>query len=223
MRKPALSLHWRASLLGGVGASAVLLALLNQPRYGLPVPAQLNSIPFQVAIMSGERQAAQEAAQDAQTKVIEAPMEDPLALTAQSQDIASQLPDAVQAASEPNLMEQGAAQQDEVLPPAKISMPGGVLLSEDAAVAEKSGPDPLAIGKKQVYIRLFVNFEGKVMRGGIVRSGSDSFHDAILLKIVKSRIYQISNAMPSSVRDSAGNSTWQVDLVLDYDNESILP
>ena len=213
----------QASVLGAVSASFLLWGLLNHARTGLPLPAELNAMPFQVAMISGEKQAELEVEENLEVVTTETLQIDEAALMIQSQEVASQLPQAVQEASSPNLIQQGEARKDDVIPPAQVSMPGGIMESENAAISKDAGPDPLKIGTNQVYIRLFVNFEGKAVRGGIVRAGRDPFQDAILLRIVKSRIYKVSAALPSMEKDTDGSPTWQVDLVLDYGNDLILP
>ena len=175
--------------------------------------------------MSGEKRAAQEAPQDAQQvteQTIDATSNSAAEIKVQENN--SQLPDAIAAAPyAESSLEKTHAQQDDVIPPAVIRMPGGTLAAQDAQVKTGSSVDPLAIGNRQVYIRLFVNEKGIPVRGGIVRAGPESFRDALLLKVAKSRVYETSRLLPAADVSGSGEPMWQVDLVLEYDSASVLP
>lgn len=216
----------QALLLGGVTASAMLFALLwSYKGAGLPSPAKLVPSQFQVAVMAGEKRAAQDAPEDAQ-QVTEQTIDSTSSSAAEIkvQENNSQLPEAVAAAPfAESSLEKADMQQDEVIPPAVIRMPGGTLASEDIPVKGGSSTDPLAIGNRQVYIRLFVNEKGIPVRGGIVRSGPEPYRDALLLKVAKSRVYETSRLLPAADLSGSGEPQWQVDLVLEYDSASVLP
>jgi hypothetical protein len=96
-------------------------------------------------------------------------------------------------------------------------MPGGRLAAEDAPVGDMK--DPFEVGPKQVYLRLYVNAQGRVVRGGIVRGGSDPARDNMILRAMVSRTYSTQNL----VRVDGGEPQWQMDLVLDYGTNEFLP
>jgi hypothetical protein len=218
-RRPGLLAAWRQHLLGAVVASGVLAGLLflRAPE-GMPVPPSLTTARFQVAVLQGPRQAEQSAPADAENKVdavkpAPAPKSTNTVAVAQR---STSLPKAVKAAQDADPGTEVASPVD-VMPPARVSMPGGKLAVEDAPEGDQ--PDPFAIGPKQVYIRLFVDANGHVDHGGIVREGSDPIRDAIILKSMFSRTYSTKN-LP---RVGGPDQLWQLDMVINYSGNEFLP
>lgn len=210
------SLPLRAQALGAVAASMLLTALLYAGRQaGEPAPPSLNAARFSVAMLAGPKQAAQEAPRNAdQVAISVAPSVEPANQVVTAERPTS-LPQAVAAAQDASVGPE-AAQADEVIPPARVSMPGGRLMAMDVSLGEQ--PDPFATGPRQVYLRLFVDESGKVVRGGIARPGTEPLRDALILKAMTSRAYATSNL---KIRGADG--LWQLDLVIDYGTNEFLP
>lgn len=208
----------RASLVSGAMVATLLTAAILHAwqRPGEPVPPSLNAARFTVAVLSGPKQAAQEAPSNA-AQVVTAVEQTPVDAAAQvvTAERENSLPEAVAAAVEsapgPEVL-----QQDEVIPPARVSMPGGRLMAEDAGLGNQ--PDPFAVGPQQVYLRLFVDNTGKVVRGGIARAGTEPLRDALILKAMTSRRYA-----PDGLRIKSPDGLWQLDLVIDYGSNEFLP
>lgn len=210
---------WRQHLLGAVTASAVLAALLMwHPKLGEKVLPSLSTTRFQVAVLAGPKQAEQQAPADAAQKVEDVtPAPQPQAAnTAAVAERQNSLPKAVKSAQDSDPGPE-VAKPAEVIPPAQVSMPGGRLAAEDAPVGDMK--DPFEVGPKQVYLRLYVNAQGRVVRGGIVRGGSDPARDNMILRAMVSRTYSTQNL----VRVDGGEPQWQMDLVLDYGTNEFLP
>lgn len=225
MRMPSHTnklLRWtpagQAKSAGALVATLLTVGLLHAWRSaGEPVPPSLSNTRFSVAILSGAKQAAQQAPQNADT-VAEAVIAAPEAALAPvvTAERPTSLPEAVKAAQDaapgPETVE-----ADEVIPPARVSMPGGRLMAVDASTGEV--PDPFAMGPRQVYLRLYVNQAGKVTRGSIVRSGAEPMRDALILKAMQSRTF----ATDRLIRIESGEPMWQLDLVIDYGTNEFLP
>jgi len=209
---------WRQHGAGAVVATAVLAALLVlHPPAGEKVVPNLSTARFAVAVLAGPKQAEQAAPADADQKVpAVAPTPEPKSNTAAVAERKNSLPDAVAAAQESTPGSE-VAKPAEVIPPAQVSMPGGQLMAEDAPAGEHS--DPFVVGPRQVYLRLFVNEKGKVVRGGIVRSGGEPMRDAFILKAISSRLYATKNLM----RIEGSEPVWQMDLVIDYGTNEMVP
>lgn len=218
-RPAGLRASWRQHLLGALAASGVLGGLLYfRAPEGMPVPPSLSTARFEVAVLQGPKQAEQVAPADAENKVEDvkpAPAPKSTNTVAVAQRSTS-LPKAVAAAQDADPGTEVAKPVD-VMPPARVSMPGGKLAVEDAP--EGNQPDPFAIGPKQVYIRLFVDATGHVQHGGIVREGSDPIRDAIILKSMFSRSYTTQN-LP---RAGGADGLWQLDMVINYSGNEFLP
>ena len=225
-RNPRARAELQALIGGAVVASAALFGLLwTSSGAGLPTPAKMVKAQFSVAILSGSKQAEQRAAQDVQETTDQAlTLEQSAAAEVKILEQESQLPDAVAASPHAEPTKDAAnLEEEKIIAPALISMPGGTLSSHDIDAGDASAPDPFAIAARQVYMRLFVDANGVVVRGGIIRSGPEPWRDALFLKAAKSRIYQTSRLLPGISRGERQEPTWQVDLVLDYDSASVLP
>lgn len=213
------SFPWRQHMAGVVVASTVLAALLTwHPKKGDPVIPQLSTVRFQVAVLAGPKQAEQQAPADAAEKVPDvkpapAPAEVNTVAVAQRQN---SLPKAVKAAQDSTPGTE-VAKPDAVIPPAQVSMPGGHLAVDDAPAGEEK--DPLSVGARQVFIRLFVNAQGRVIRGGIVRDGNDPMRDAMILRAMYSRTFDPQRL----VKVPGGEPVWQLDLTIDYGTNDTLP
>ena len=167
--------------------------------------------------MAGAKQAAQEAPDNAENTapaVIAAPQV--TAAQAVTADRPTSLPEAVKAAPDSKPTAQTPS-QEQVLPPAQVSMPGGQLAAEDAPEGELM--DPFHVGRRQVYIRLLVDPTGKVIRGAIVRGGAEPMRDAIILKAMMSRSF----VRASGGFKVEGSDLRQFDMVLDYGAQDYLP
>lgn len=203
--------------LTAVGLLAVLLARWQVA--GTPVPPALSTARFSVAILAGPKQAAQTAPENTD-QVAEAvtttpePISEPV--VAAERD--TSLPEAVQAAQQSTPSEASVTQPVEVLPPAEVSMPGGQLMAQDATIGNSTA-DPFALTERQVFIRLLVNAQGKVVRFGIIRGGGDPMRDSLILKAMRSRTY----ATDKLIRIEGSEPLWQLDMVLDYGNNDFLP
>lgn len=207
-----------ANALGGVVATLLTAALLRtwHPS-GEPVPPSLHTARFSVAILSGPKQSAQEAPANTE-KTAAAVIATPSASSNQlvTAERETSLPKAVAAAQESAAGASSVVPQ-EVIPPARVSMPGGRLVAEDVGLGD--APDPFAIGARQVFIRILVGADGAVKRGGIVRSGSDPMRDTLILRAMMSRTYTTTNL----IRNEGKEPQWQLDLVIDYGTNEFLP
>lgn len=214
---PPISPSARAILAGGVSATLLLTAVLHSwSTPGPQVPPSLSNTRFTVAVMSGPKQAAQAAPENAdQTAPDVATAPPQTASAAITAERPTSLPKAVQAAQDAVPGE--AAEKEEVLPPARVAMPGGKLAVEDASMGG-GAPGPFAMGPRQVFIRIFIDADGRVLRGGIVRSGGEPLRDQLILKAMMTRSYT-----PDRALRVAGSSTLQIDLVLDYGTQEMLP
>lgn len=203
------------SLLAASGVLATLGASWHSA--GTPTPPTLSTAKFTVAILAGPKQAAQSAPDNTEsTAEAVAPAEVKTEAPPVTTKRDTSLPDAVQAAQQaapgPEVVK-----PVEVLPPAKVSMPGGQLMAEDAPAGDRA-PDPFALNKGEVFIRLLVNEQGKVVRFGLIRSGGDPMRDSLILKAMRSRTYD-----PKELRIRLEDKVWQLDLVIPYGNNDFLP
>lgn len=203
---------------GALVATATLAGLLHGwQRAGEPALPSLSAARFTVAVLAGPKQAAQTAPENATKReeaVITTSRADPNQLVTAERE--TSLPAAVEAAQDSSVGDE-TVRQEEVIPPARVSMPGGRLVVEDVGLGDL--PDPLAIGARQVYLRIYVDADGKVVRGGIVRPGTEPLRDALILKAMMSRTYATSKLL----QVPGGEPLWQLDLVLDYGSSEFLP
>lgn len=221
LRMPA-SNTWsqvKGVLVGAAAASlalAVLLASWHKP--GEPSPPSLKDTRFSVAVLQGPKQSTQEAPADVEQTAPEVEIAAPDVKTNEVAvaDRETSLPEAVTAAQESSVGPE-AAKQEEVIPPAQVSMPGGRLVAEDAPIGE--APDPFSVGPNQVYLRILVDETGKPFRGGIVRQGSEPMRDTLILKAMMSRKYSPEKL----IRAPGEEKVWQVDLVIDYGTDEFIP
>lgn len=225
LRSPVWSnraLYLQSYGLGAVTAAASLAILLTTWKaVGEPVPPSLNEVRFSVAVLAGAKQAAQTAPENVDqvaesTAVAPEPVSAPVVVAKRE----TSLPEAVAAAQTTAPSPVEVKKEAEVVPPAKVSMPGGKLMAEDAPMGD-GAEDPFSIKPRQVYIRLLVNDAGQVVRAGVVRSGGDNFRDAMILKAMKSRKYNIAE-VKTKVREN-GQLLWQLEMVLDYGTNDFLP
>lgn len=209
----------RINAFSAITATSVLAAmLLVKLPHGEPVPPSLSTERFAVAVMAGEKQAAQEAPADApKTEQDVTPTQEPINADVAVTDRPNSLPNAVASAQDtaPSSELHAPAQ---VIPPAVVSMPGGKLMANDEPMGSVDN-DPFKIGPHQVYLRVFVNDKGKVTRSYIIRSGGEPLRDALILKAISSRTYSTK----SLLRIDGGEPLWQLDLVLDYGTSEVLP
>lgn len=210
-----ISICTAASALG-------LIAMTWVKSVGEPSPPALSATRFTVAVLSGPKQAAQVAPENtsdtAESVIVpETPADTTPVVEAQRE---TSLPDAVKAAPDAKPTVE-AATPVEVIPPARVSMPGGRLSAEDAPVGDSR--DPFAVGPAQVYIRLLLGSDGRVVRGGIVRSGREPMRDLLIYKAIASRTFDVKSLPPGAVRIPGEEARWQLDLVIDYGTNEILP
>lgn len=214
----SMPLEARANALGALAATVLTSALLRTwHQAGEPVPPSMHSARFSVAILAGPKQSAQEAPANTEKTadaVIATPSANPNQMVTAERE--TSLPEAVAAAQESAAGEPSVV-PEEVIPPARVSMPGGRLVAEDVGLGD--APDPFAIGARQVFIRILVGADGSVKRGGIVRSGSDPMRDALILRAMMSRTYTTANLL----RVAGQEPQWQLDLVIDYGSNEFLP
>lgn len=211
---PAVVAHTLGTLVA-TGLTAALLRTWHPS--GEPIPPSLHTARFSVAILSGPKQSAQEAPANTERTaeaVIATPSAQPNHMVTAERE--TSLPNAVESAQESAAGESAVVPQ-EVIPPARVSMPGGRLVAEDIGLGE--APDPFALGARQVFIRVLVGADGSVKRGGIVRSGSDPMRDTLILRAMMSRTYSTANLM----RIEGKEPQWQLDLVIDYGSNEYLP
>lgn len=208
----------QANLLGfGVSSIVTAAILLSWGQPGQLVPAELRATTFSVAVLQGPKQDAQEAPQGAEKLADAVSLETSKTPQVVAADRDSSLPEAIEASSQTGEVAPAGAQPEEVIPPAQVSMPGGRLQVNDAPQGEQA--DPFAIGPSQVFIRLWVDKSGTVVRGGIVRNGKDPFRDAFILKAMMTRRY----ATDKLLKIQGAEPLWQLDMVLDYGNSDFLP
>lgn len=211
----------RARVMGATAAALTVagIGLTFLKVVGEPSPPALSVSRFSVAVLAGPRQAEQNAPENVENTadtVVTAPTDTNKVVEA---DRSSSLPEAVAATvdAQPSV---AAPKPAEVIPPAQVSMPGGKLAATDAP--RGSELDPFAIGPSQVYIRLLVNESGKVVRGGIVRSGREPLRDTLIYKAMSSRTFD-PKSMQNPIRMPGDEPLWQVDLVIDYTTNDFLP
>lgn len=211
----------RAYGSGALGAALVLTAALwSWTTPGERIPPSLSQARFSVAVLSGMKQAAQTAPANAD-QVVEAtetaptpPKDAPVAVAERP----TSLPEAKKAAQSAAPQPETVAPPVEVLPPARVSMPGGKLMAEEAPLGD-GVQDPFAIRPRQVFLRMQVDSQGKVTRSGIVRSGGEPMRDSLILKAMASRTYSVEQLM----RVPGATDTWQIDMVIDYGTNDFLP
>lgn len=202
-----------------LGCAIVAYLVLMRQSSGLPTPARVEQVPFQVAMLVGARQSQTvEAPVQAATEIQVSPSQQATAV--EQEESTSALPKAVAAAADATpAIEAHPEVKEEVIPPARIAMPGGRLSEVEAPAGGGTEPDPFAVGPRQVYLRFFVNEQGRVVRGGIIRGGAEPLRDQFILKAMLSRTYKPQQFLKIPGHDNL----WQVDLVLDYGNEEALP
>lgn len=215
-------IYLQSYALGAVVASVSLALLLNSwNSVGEPIPPSLNEMRFSVAVLAGPKQAAQTAPENVD-KVVESTVvtPEPVSAPVVVAERKTSLPEAVAAAQTTAPAKVEVTKEAEVIPPAKVSMPGGKLMAEDAPIGD-GAEDPFSIKPRQVYIRLLVDETGQVIRAGVVRSGGDNFRDSIILKAMKSRKYNTSS-IKLKVQEN-GQQMWQLEMVIDYGTNDFLP
>lgn len=189
---------------------------------GEPAPPALSTTQFSVAVLSGPKQAEQAAPDNvdvtAEEVVVEPEPKAPAPVVVAERSTA--LPDAVKATpdAKPSIE---IAKPVEVIPPARVSMPGGRLSAEDAPVGDTK--DPFAIGPTQVFIRLHIGEDGRVVRSGIVRNGREPMRDLLMYKAMASRTFDVKALPPGAIRLPGEVALWQLDMVLDYGTNEFLP
>ena len=217
----AVGIFARAYGIGLGGAALVLTAALwTWTTPGERIPPSLSQARFSVAVLSGPKQAAQTAPENA-AQVVDAtvtaptpPKDAPVAVA----DRKTSLPEAKKAAQTAAAKPETVAPPVEVLPPAQVSMPGGKLMAQDAPLGD-GVQDPFAIRPRQVFVRMLVDKTGKVTRSGIVRSGGEPMRDSLILKAMSSRTYSTEKLL----RVPGATDTWQIDMVIDYGTNDFLP
>lgn len=205
---------------GGLAALSVFGALLAfRPTPGELVPPAVSTARFSVAVLSGAKQAAQTAPENA-AEVVEdvKPVVEPVNAPVAVAERETSLPEAVAATNTTSAAAPEVAKPVEVIPPARVAMPGGKLMAEDAPLGD-GNLDPFEVRPRQVYLRLLVDATGKVTRGGVVRSGGDSLRDNLILKAMRSRTYSTASLMKVPGPEPA----WQLDMVIDYGTNDFLP
>jgi hypothetical protein len=212
----------RRARIFGIAAAALTMAGISLTwlhKVGEPSPPAMSITRFSVAILAGSKQAAQTAPKNVEStaeQVVVTPTPSNTQIVEAQRSTA--LPDAV--AATPDAMPSAeVAKPVEVIPPARVAMPGGRLSTEDAPVGD--APDPFAVGPAQVYIRLLVDENGRVVRGGIVRGGRDPVQDVLIYKSMASRQYEKSKFNMKLVQ--GGQSVWQLDLVINYGTQEFIP
>lgn len=211
----------RARFLGAAASLLVLAGICFSwvKSVGEPSPPALSTTRFSVAVLSGLKQAAQVAPETVDSTaeaVVVAP--EPVSAPVVEAERSTSLPDAVVATPDAKPSPE-IAKPTEVIPPARVSMPGGRLSSEDAPVGDQR--DPFAISPTQVYLRFLVDVDGRVVRGGIVRGGRDPMRDTLIYKAMSTRNYASKNFALKRVE--GGEELWQLDLVIDYSTNEFLP
>ena len=213
-RLPPSVVHTTTTSIGVVLATLLMMALfISQGAKGIPVPARLEQTTFTVAMMVGAREEAKVASENIETVVEEAivaPAE--TATEVVTVATASSLPQAVATTAESTVLAEAVVKldKDEVIPPARVSMPGGRLMAEDSTVGGAQ-PDILGLSKNEVLLRYLINEQGIVVRGGIFRSGSEPLRDTFINKAMKSQIYNPKDWLPS-----ASEKLWMVELTIPY-------
>lgn len=220
-RSAGPGLFLRAYGTGALVSLAVLTAALWQwTTPGERVPPSLSQARFSVAVLAGPKQAAQTAPENAAEVVKETetavtpPKDAPVAVAERE----TSLPEAKKAAQTVAPKPESVAPPVEVLPPAQVSMPGGKLMAQDAPMGD-GVQDPFAIKPRQVYVRMLVDKDGKVIKSGIVRSGGEPMRDSLILKAMASRAYSTEKLL----RVPGATDTWQIDMVIDYGTNDFLP
>ncbi len=208
----------KGSALGLVLASAVLLVLLGHWHVkGTPTPPAVSAARFSVAVLAGPKQSAQTAPENTEAVVESvAPAPEQVEAPPVTAKRDTSLPEAVSAAQQATPGPE-ATKPVEVLPPSQVSMPGGQLVAEDSPVGGASA-DPFEVRPRQVFIRLLVNEQGKVVNFGVIRSGGDPLRDGLILKAMRSRTYDTKQ-----LRMQVQDKVWQLDMVIDYGNNDFLP
>lgn len=219
------SIALRGFCLGFVLASGTLALLLaNFMRPGVPVTPNLVQVRFSVAVLSGPKQAEQTAPENVDqvaesVQVTPDPVVSPVVVAERE----TSLPKAVVAAqtAQPAAEVISPQEQEEVIPPARVSMPGGHLMAEDAPTGDGGAMDLFAQKPQVVFIRLLINAQGKVVRSGIVRSGGDNFRDGVILKAMRSRPYDTQNIKIQITEN--GEKLWQFEMEIPYGTNDLLP
>lgn len=200
----------------GLALSALLMTALfvSQGAKGIPVPARLEQSTFTVAMLVGARVETKVASENIETVVQEVVVTPSDAATeVVTVNVASSLPQAVTATAQATVLTDAVIppDKDEVIPPARVSMPGGRLMAEDTSVGG-ARPDILGMTKDEVLLRYLINEQGIVVRGGVFRSGSDPLRDTFINKAMKSQIYNTKDWLPVSMAEKL----WMVELTIPY-------
>ncbi len=209
----------QAQLLGVAAAVLVVGGIIlgwSKKMGEANVPA-LSTAHFSVAVLAGPKQAKQTAPANVQATaeavvVAKQPTPEPVVEAERS----SSLPKAVAATPDAAPSPEVPAPA-EVIPPARVAMPGGHLATDDAPVGDT--PNPFAVAPNQVYMRFLVDASGHVVRGGIVRPGRDPMRDSLIYKAMVSRTYSTKDLM----KVEGGQPLWQMDLVIEYSSNEFLP
>lgn len=209
------SSHVTGASLGAAVATAILAGLLTQwVAKGQVTPTRAEPRSFTVAMLRGEKQAAADAPEN-MSDVVDAPIQaTPAAAQAVASERETSLPQAVAAA--PSSTPSKSTQAEEVIPPSKVSMPGGRLALDESPLGEMA--DPFGVGPSQVFIRVIVDEHGRPVEGEIVRPGSDPMRDRVILRAMLSRRYDLSQAIKTE-----GKTGGQIDMVLSYGTADVLP
>lgn len=217
-RLPPWGVHGLGGLAGTVVASCLMVYLLwPNPNPGEEKPTRIQAQTFNIAVMSGQREEAKVANEVTETVVKEeVVVPSPVATAVVTQEIKSTLPNAVATAAEPAVAQKPVIPkevEEDVIPPAKVSMPGGRLAEAPLEVGTGGSKELLRPGKSEVLLRYMVNIHGQVVRGGVFKQGQDPMRDIFIDKAMRSRTYSIQNWPKASV---GGEEFWVVELVIPY-------
>lgn len=219
-RRPAATLHSLTTTAGTLVAAGLMVFLLwPSGKQGIPEPVKLAVPTFNVAVLSGPRELSQAANENIEQVVEAQPVaESALAPQVVTTETPSSLPSAVNTAPVPAVEAPAVVNPEpaEVIPPAQVSMPGGRLMAADADLGSAT-PDILSVSKHEVILRYLVDEQGRVVRGGIFRSGSDPLRDTFIHKAMKSQTYNVKE-LPSV--QSGTEKLWMVELVVPYNKTS---
>lgn len=205
----------RAWGLGGVVSTLVMVGLLGSWwRAGQETPPRHEVQAFSVAITRAEKAAEVVPLEDA-VEIVQTPVVEAKTTEVAVEEAQTALPEAVIAPPSANAGVP-AGEQESVLPPAKVAMPGGRLAIEDAAPGNESTP-ALLEGVQQVGLRLIINKEGRAIFGEIHRAGPDPVRDRILLRAMLQQQYT-----PGQGKELPG-AGWELILALPYGNSDVVP
>lgn len=217
-RLPPWGVHSLGTVTGALVASGLMAYLLwPNPNPGEEKPLRIQAQTFNVAVMSGQREEAKVASEVTENVVQdEVVVPSPTAPAVVTQEIKSTLPDAVAAAAEPSAKQKPVIPKEvkeEVIPPARVAMPGGRLTEAPIQAGKGGSTTLLPPGKAEVLLRYMVNKHGEVVRGGVFKQGQDPMRDIFIDKAMRSRTYSIQNWPKARVGDE---EFWVVELVIPY-------